>query len=164
MLTGSFASTYHGPPRTTQDVDLVINPMPEQLSALLARFDPGDYYVSTVAAEEALRHRSMFNVIELATGWKADFIVIKDRPFSREEFARREQVELFGTACWIASAEDTIVSKLEWARKGQSERQLRDVVGVVETRGATLDFEYIERCCDSLGLRDWWARVLAETG
>ena len=99
------------------------------------------------------------NVIDLATGWKADFIIRKDRPFSREEFGRRQKVEMFGTAVFVATAEDTVVAKLEWARLGQSERQLRDVAAVVEVSGDGLDFEYVEKWVVELGLEDEWGRV-----
>ena len=119
MLTGSFASTFHGPPRSTRDIDVVIDPTPERLLEELA---PDRYYVSATAAREALALRRQFNVVDLETGWKIDLIIRKDRAYSREEFARRQPAR-------VASAEDTVLSKLEWAKAGESERQLRDVVG-----------------------------------
>jgi hypothetical protein len=95
MIAGSFASTVHALPRTTQDLDIVIDPpTPEALDTLVGSMSPDDYYVDLDAAREALRRRSMFNVIDQA-GWKVDFIVRKNRAFSRDEFAR---VALLGTA------------------------------------------------------------------
>lgn len=72
MVCGSVASTFHSRPRTTQDVDIVVEVDDDRLRTLLARFPEDAYYVSEDAAREALRRRSMFNIIDLATGWKAD--------------------------------------------------------------------------------------------
>jgi hypothetical protein len=85
MVVGSFASTAHGEPRTTRDLDLVIDPRPDQLNELLAALDAEHYYVDSDVAHDALRHRSMFNIIEIATGWKLDLVIRKARPFSIEE-------------------------------------------------------------------------------
>jgi hypothetical protein len=84
MLTGSFASSVHGVPRATQDIDIVIAPTRAQLHSLLAQFPSTEYCVSRDAALDALEHHQQFNVIDLATGWKVDFIVRKPREFSRE--------------------------------------------------------------------------------
>lgn len=72
MVVGSFASTAHGEPRTTRDLDLVIDPSPLQLDQVLAGLDPDQLYVDPAVAREALRRRSMFNVIEMTSGWKLD--------------------------------------------------------------------------------------------
>jgi hypothetical protein len=161
MVAGSFASTHHGVPRTTQDIDLVIEPTDAALRALVAGLSPQAYYVSEEAALDALRRRSMFNVIDLATGWKVDLIVRKARPFSVEEFRRRTAARLLGTDVFIATPEDTILTKLEWASMSGSERQLRDVAGVVEVKGGELDIEYIERWAAELGVVELWRRVMA---
>lgn len=88
MLTGSFASSYHGVPRATQDIDIVVEPTEEGIRSLVRLLPADRYYVDLDAALDALQRRSMFNVLDLATGWKLDLIVRKDRPFSREEFGR----------------------------------------------------------------------------
>ena len=69
MVVGSFASTLHGEPRTTQDLDLVIDPTRESLDAFVAALDPAQFYVDADTARDAFRRRSMFNVIEMATAW-----------------------------------------------------------------------------------------------
>ncbi len=159
MVAGSFASTYHGVPRSTQDVDIVVDPTPASLGALLAALPVDDYYFDADAARDALRRRSQFNLIDMATGWKVDLIVRKARPFSVEEFQRREPAELFGTRVFLATAEDSIISKLEWAKLGDSELQLRDVAGILSVRGARLDRAYIDRWVATLDLAEQWARV-----
>ncbi|MEN8160170.1 MAG: hypothetical protein ABFS41_08880 [Myxococcota bacterium] len=162
MLAGSFASTYHGHPRTTNDIDLVIDPSRTALDEFVRALDPDRFYVSAEAARTAYERRGQFNVVLLDSGWKADLILRKERPFSRAEFERREPAEIAGTPLFVATAEDTIVAKLEWARAGESERQLRDVVGILEVSGEGLDRAYIARWVSELGLEDLWDRASAE--
>jgi hypothetical protein len=82
MVAGSFASTYHGVPRATQDIDLVVDPMPAALSAFIVSLPEDEYYVDADVARDALRRHSQFNVIDMATGWKIDLMIRKPRPFS----------------------------------------------------------------------------------
>lgn len=98
-------------------------------------------------------------MIDMATGWKADLIICKDRSFSIEELARRQPAELMGARTYVATAEDSIIAKLEWAKQSDSARQLRDVAGIVATRGDALDLEYVERWVSALGLKAEWERV-----
>lgn len=162
MVAGSFATTYHGVPRSTHDVDIIIDPTGATLAMLLAALPDADYYVDHDAAKDALRRRSTFNVIDLATGWKVDLIIRKARPFSVEEMARRQRGEIFGAMVAIATAEDAIIAKLEWAQVSDSDRQLRDVAGVLSVRAATLDVTYIEKWVTELGLETQWARARGE--
>ena len=163
MVTGSMASSFHGEPRTTRDLDVVIDPSPDALAALVAALPESEFYVDAATADAALRERGQFNVVEISTGWKVDFIIRKERPFSREEFGRRVPTELFGQPAFIASAEDTIIAKLEWARAGESERQLRDVAAILAVSGDRLDHAYIDRWTQALDLVPLWeqARSLA---
>ena len=159
MVAGSFASTYHGVPRSTQDIDIVIDPAPDSLAALLSSLSDHDYYVDADAAREALARRAQFNLIDMATGWKVDLIVRKARAFSIEEFRRREAAELFGASVFLATAEDSIIAKLEWAKLGDSERQLRDVSGILSVCADALDLSYIEDWVAKLDLLAQWQRV-----
>lgn len=161
MVAGSFASTFHGVARATQDLDLVVEPSAAGLDAFLTSLDPDVYYVDPDTARDALRRRSQFNVIDMTTGWKADLIIRKARPFSIEEFARRQPAELLGTRTYVATAEDSIVAKLEWAKQSDSTRQLRDVAGIVAMRAGALDLEYVERWVTALSLEAEWTRVRA---
>lgn len=162
MIAGSFASTAHGIPRTTQDLDVVIDPpTPEALEALVRSMGTDAYYVDADAARDALRRRSMFNVIDLESAWKVDFIVRKNRPFSREEFSRRVKLDLLDVPVFVASPEDTIVAKLEWSKlSGGSERQRRDVAGILATIGDQLDREHVERWARELELEQEWDAAL----
>jgi hypothetical protein len=161
MVTGSMASSHHGRPRTTHDADIVIEPSGESLESLLGAVAASGMYVSANAAREALRRRRQFNVIDTDSGFKVDLIIRKDRPFSREEFARRRAVALTARlTASIASPEDSILSKLEWARKaGESERQIEDAAAIVVIVGDVLDVAYIERWVDELGVAALWRRI-----
>lgn len=163
MVAGSMSSSLHGRPRATQDADVVIDPTGDQLDPLLALLEQG-YYVSREAALDALRDRTMFNVIDLEGGWKADLIICKDRPFSRQEFARRRQIDAMGQMLWVASPEDIILSKLEWMRGRESEVQYSDVLGVAVTQWGNLDLEYLRKWAGQLGVQDMLTRLLKEAG
>jgi len=164
MLTGSFASAFHGAPRTTQDVDIVIAPTLGSLQKIVRQFPEEEYYVSRDAALQAYGAESLFNVIDLNSGWKIDFIIRKSRPFSLEEFERRREADMLGTRLYIASAEDVILSKLEWAKMSSSERQVNDVAGILRTQGDALDLEYVERWIAALGLENQWTQAKAAAG
>lgn len=163
MLAGSFASSFHGQPRTTQDIDLVIHTDATGLKRLVHELPEDDYYVDIDVALQALRARRQFNVIDMATGWKADLIIRKARPYSLLEFERRQPVVIEGAKFWMASPEDVIVSKLEWALRSSSERQLRDVAGVLAAKPESLDLVYIEHWIQELNLGEVWKAVPRET-
>jgi hypothetical protein len=161
MVAGSVASSHHGLPRATNDADIVVDPAPQDLDRLVAALLSEGYYADARIAREALRTRRLFNVIDPETAFKIDLIIRKERPFSREEFSRREHHDFAGLSISIATAEDTIVSKLEWARKaGGSERQLEDVLGILLVCGDRLDREYVEKWAAGLGVLDLWRAVL----
>ena len=163
MVAGSHASSYHGRPRSTNDIDLIIAPRTRRSLVEFAESFPDDrFYASASAAEEAFLARGMFNVIDMQTGVKVDLILRKARPFSESEFARRKPARIFGVPVFVATPEDTILSKLEWAKLGESERQLRDVEGVMAMAGAELDRAYIEHWARELGVTALWERVQRE--
>jgi hypothetical protein len=163
MVTGSYGSSFHGQHRATQDVDLVIDPTPEQLEQLLSEL-AGRYYVSPDAARDALRQRSMFNVLDFEEGWKLDLIIRKDRPFSVEEFGRRQIAHLHGRPIPLATAEDVILSKLEWNKLTPSERQVQDALNVALVQGAKLDHSYLRKWAPDLGVADQLEQLLRAAG
>jgi len=162
MVTGSIAASYHGRPRATHDADVVIDPGEGQLDELTGNLRTAGFYVDADRAREALRQRRQFNAIEMARATKVDLIIRKGRAFSTEEFGRRRAVDLaFRPRVALVTAEDLVLSKLEWARLGgDSERHVRDAAGVVELNPA-LDRAYIHHWAAELGVSDLWNRIAA---
>jgi len=164
MLTGSFAAAYHGRPRATQDLDFVIAPTPTQIRSFVRSLPTPEYYVDEETALEALRTESHFNVVDLATGWKVDLICRKSRPFSRTEFERRLRANIGGLALDVATAEDVILSKLEWAKLGGSARQIEDVASLLAVRRGELDSQYLDRWVLALGVTAQWNAARTAAG
>jgi hypothetical protein len=162
MIVGSIASTYYGPPRTTQDIDIVVDIEPASFERFLDELDQERYYVPVENARAAVAAKDQFNVIDLESAWKLDLISRKEDPFAREQFARRRPVTIDDTAVYLASPEDTILAKLIWARLGGSERQRRDVAGVLDALRGRLDEPYLDRWADELGVREVLDQLRAE--
>lgn len=160
MVTGSVASSYHGRPRVTHDADVVIDPTPLQLERLVADLDGDGFYVSPAGARAALEQRRQFNAIDTQHACKIDLIIRKDRPYSQEEFGRRQHVDLaFDRPVAMVTPEDAILSKLEWGQRGgDSERQLRDAAAVLEIN-PSVDRAYIERWAAELGVSELWRSI-----
>jgi hypothetical protein len=142
---------------------MVIDPTENQLGSFIALLEQS-YYVSRDAAFDALRRRTMFNVVDLEGGWKADLILRKDRPFSRQEFERRRQIDAMGQMLWVVSPEDTILSKLDWMKGRESDVQYSDALGVAVTQWGNLDLEYLRRWARQLGVENMLNRLLKEAG
>jgi hypothetical protein len=162
MLTGSFASAHYGVPRSTQDIDIVIEATDSQLRNFVRGLHSARYYAELDTALDALRHESLFNVIDTDTGWKIDLIIRKDRPFSREELGRRRLVP--GLPIFVASPEDVIVAKLEWAKLGGSQRQIEDAAAIIRIQGDALDKSYLEKWISELELSDQWMLARRSAG
>ena len=163
MVAGSFASTFHGAIRTTRDLDVVIDPSPEQLAELLYAMTSQGFYVSEGVAKNAFTARTQFNAIDIETAWKIDLILKKDRAFSDMEFSRRTTGEIQGLPASMTTLEDTILSKLDWARSSSSELQLRDVVEVLKAGGEKIDFPYLSKWASALGVTDLLGRCVKES-
>ena len=164
---GSVASTVHGRFRATNDVDVIANLREEHASRLRAELE-ADHYVDEESIRDAVQRRASFNLVHFGTGLKIDVFVAADSEYEAGVRARRVSEPIgdagSGRRLWVASAEDTILAKLVWYRRGggTSERQWRDVQGVVELRGPELDLEYLRRWAPVLGIDDLIEQALAE--
>jgi len=161
FVTGSFASSAHGVPRATNDIDIVISPTREQMNALLAEFSPSDFATNREEVADAFQRRASFNIIDQATFWKVDFILRQFTPFDASRFSRCEIVDIAGVRLQTASAEDILITKLWWAKLGPSERQINDAAGVIRVQASKLDLEYVERWVAVLELDDQWQAALS---
>jgi hypothetical protein len=156
FVTGSFVSSTHGVPRSTNDIDILIAPTPDQLGALMDQFSDPEYYSDREDAFDALQHRSQFNVIDNTSLWKVDFILSKDSAFDRARFARRQVTEIAGVDVYAATPEDVVIAKLLWSKLGESERRLEDAAGVIHMQGETFDTAYVEMWVHALELGEQW--------
>ena len=161
MLSGSVSSSLHGQPRATNDADIVIAPAEEQLIAFVKSLGD-DYYVNPDAARDAFKSNSVFNVIDIQNSWKADLIIRKNRPFSREEFQRRQKANIMGLDAWVVSPEDVILSKLEWAKNNKSSQQFQDALGVATVRYDHLDRDYLHKWAKELQVESSLERLLKQ--
>jgi hypothetical protein len=161
MVVGSHASSLHGIYRATNDVDIVIDPTPAQLAQFVASLGD-DIYVSADAAKDALRRRSMFNIIDFAHGMKADLIVRKNRPFDQEQLQRKRLGTIGGHSVPVASAEDIILAKLEWNRITPSDRQWQDAFNVAVVQWPKLDQAYLRHWAGELGLAEQLEELLRQ--
>lgn len=165
MVGGSTASSVHGEPRTTRDVDIVVEIGIESLESLFDSFDPSQVYADRPETQAiGAAPGQMYNLVDLRGGWKVDLVVRRDRPFSREEFARRIEVEVLGCRVTIATAEDVLLAKLEWFAKGGSSRQLDDAAGIVRVQGDRLDVAYLRRWAAELDVAALLDEVLRAHG
>lgn len=164
LIGGSLASTLHGFSRTTLDSDLVADIRPEHVPILVQQLDDR-YYISDSAIYDAIRHRSSFNLIHLATIFKVDIFLPKARQFDRDQMRQRRQYVVATDperTAYVASPEDTILAKLEWYRLGGevSDRQWRDILGVIQVQGDRLDLAYLQQGAVALKVADLLTRAL----
>lgn len=155
MLTDSMALNHYAQPRMTRDIDIVIALLLKDLEILPSVFGE-EFYFSEEAARGAVLGQSSFNVIHNESLIKVDFIVRKREDYRLAEFERRRRIEVQGHTMWIVSKEDLILSKLDWARESQSQRQLSDVENLLAT-GA--DLNYLQTWSQKLNLTDMLTRV-----
>jgi hypothetical protein len=167
-IGGSVASSEHGIPRTTFDVDLVTDLKAEMVDEFAALLAP-DFYADAGMMRRALERGRAFNVIHYASAYKFDLFPLGNDDYSRTEFGRRTWIELHALdaepiECAVASAEDTILRKLQWYRAGgeTSERQWNDMRGVLKVSGPRLDRAYMRHWAPVLKVDDLLERLLAE--
>lgn len=152
MLTGSMASNYWGIPRTTHDLDFVLVLEPRQVDQLLAAFRTG-LFIQEDSVRSAFQPPYQFNVLDEQSALKADFWLLQDDPFEQTAFRRRLEIELFGVAAWIATAEDVLLHKLYWNKLTPSDRQLQDAAGVYVVQAEVLDRAYLNHWASTLGVQ-----------
>ena len=164
VIGGSLASSVHGEPRATLDVDMVVDLRTRQVKPLWEALRR-DYYIDADEMLAAVKEASSFNAVHFATAIKVDFFIASDDPFEAERLANRQRVELSAGVLYVDTAEHTLLRKLEWYRRGGevSERQWRDVQAIARIQGERLDRDRLHLWAGRLGVSDLLQRVLAET-
>ena len=150
-LTGSMASNYWGVPRTTHDLDFVIQLPPSSIDTIVLAFSP-DFFLDEEAVRAAYHPPHQFNAIDTRSTLKVDFWLPRPDPFDQQMLQRRTRVTLFGEPAWITTAEDSILHKLVWNRITPSDRQLGDAAGVVAVQREKLDTTYLRKWAEQLGV------------
>jgi hypothetical protein len=164
LIGGSLASTLYGMVRTTQDADIVAEMRLEHLQPFVTALQD-EFFIDDEMIAAAIQRNSSFNIIHRETMFKVDVFIPRPRPFLQSQLARAQrQTFTFETevSAKFASPEDTILAKLEWYRLGGeiSERQWRDILGVLKTRAGVLDLSYLRKWAGELKLSDLLERAL----
>ncbi len=149
MISGSVAMSTYILPRATRDIDFVVHLQPKDVEAFANHFKEG-YYCDIAAVRDAIQTQSLFNIIDYNSGFKADFVILKNEPFRQTEFSRRVQSNFDGTPIFLVSPEDLLISKLIWIQQLQSHIQMEDIKNLVVIE--TLDWPYINNWVKSLNL------------
>jgi len=142
-------------------MDLVVEMPTDAIDPLSAEFLPKDFYLppKPVVLSE-IEARGQFNLIHVGSGSKVDFIIRKDRDFSRTEFARRLRVPFSENVdTTSATPEDIILSKLQYYDSGRFEKHLEDIRGILRVSAGVLDIDYIDEWASKLNLADLWKDV-----
>jgi hypothetical protein len=164
LIAGSLASTLYGMVRTTQDSDIVANMRLEHLQPFVSALQD-EFYIDEEMIAESIQGNSSFNIIHRETMFKVDVFIPRPRPFLQAQLDRAQR-QTFSLeremSAKFASAEDTILSKLEWYRMGGevSDRQWRDILGVLKTKSDQLDLAYLHKWAKELNVEDLLERAL----
>jgi len=167
VIGGSLASALHGVARATMDSDIVADFREEHIAPFVETLK-STFYVDDEMIRGAIRAHRSFNIIHLQTFFKVDIFVAKEREFDRLQIARRSSYVLSSEgnqSAYVASAEDTILAKLEWYRMGDevSDRQWKDILGVIKVQKGKLDMEYLRRGANLLKVADLLERALIQS-
>jgi hypothetical protein len=166
LIGGSLASTLYGMVRTTQDSDIIAEMQTEHVQPFVSVLHD-EFYIDEEMIAEAIQQNSSFNIIHRETMFKVDVFIPRPRPFLRSQLARAQRQTFTlesELSAKFASPEDTILSKLEWYRMGGevSDRQWRDILGVLKTRAGELDLAYLRKWAKELKIADLLERASKE--
>lgn len=150
MLSGSVAMSIYTGPRFTRDYDFIVHLKPGDVNHFAEQFKEG-YYCDKDAIFDATRNEGMFNIIDFKSGYKADFIILKNNPYRKTEFERRKKVKFLEMMIDIVSPEDLLLSKIIWIQELQSGVQMEDIKILSEHKG--LDWGYINYWVKELNLK-----------
>lgn len=151
MLSGSLALNVYTVPRMTRDIDMIVALQESNLDLFLSFFPSKSYYVSPIAALEAVRAPGMFNIIDYESGYKLDVIVLKPDLYRQTEFQRRVRTGVLGFLAYIVQPEDLILSKLLWIQQLDSERQRTDIQHLLAL--PEIDSDYLNHWISELNLK-----------
>lgn len=152
MISGSVASMFYGKPRMTHDIDLVVN-ISLDLALSLYREIIDEYYISEEGIKDALVNKTMFNIIHNSTGFKTDCWILTDSEFDISRFSRKQKHKVEERDLYFSTPEDTLIVKLMWLKESGHKKHAEDVSDLLRLFPGKLDYEYIWKWIEKLGLR-----------
>jgi hypothetical protein len=160
-IGGSLAGSFAGEPRATIDIDIVVALDSTDVPALVSALE-SDFYIDAEALHRAVIECGTTNLIHQHTSIKVDLFIAGGTPLDDELLHRRVRVS--GKELWVHSPEDILLQKLRWFRRGGevSDRQWRDVLGIVRVQGRLLNLGYLTAGALRLQVPDLLARALRE--
>jgi len=167
MISGSIASIQYGEPRATLDVDIAMLIGRRGVTAFPHIFSDPEYYcppIDVLEIEVARPNRGHFNIIHSGSGLKADFYPSTNHPYFSWAMKNRKRWVIREQPVWFSPPEYVILWKLEFFREGGGEKHLRDVRGMVDVSGPTLDFEFLKLAVKKLDLDATWTLSLSPPG
>lgn len=163
-ITGGVAASTFGDPRTTRDLDVVIAVSTQKLETLVHALEANRFYVPGLDDVRSGRMRTL-SITHQESIARADLMVAGTEPFDRQKMVRRRLIEIIGIgAFYFASPEDVILNKLRWRQRSDSEKQWRDVLGILKVQGETLDMDYLGEWAAHLDLLEDLAHAIDEAG
>jgi hypothetical protein len=152
MLSGSVAMNFYTDPRTTRDIDIIVELQNQHVPAFVTQLEH-QFYVYPEGIYEEIARQGMFNIIDFKTGLKIDFILRNDEAHEQLKFKNRRKIQYFGIDLWIICLEDLVISKLKWIQVLESEKQKNDITNLLDV--FYIDMEYIKDWCTQLNLKTY---------
>jgi hypothetical protein len=149
MVVGSLATNFYGIPRSTRDADFVIQ-IPPPFASLTERLG-ANLRLAAQASFEGVTGTVRHRIEAKGTSFTVELFELSDDPHDVSRFARRRRVRLLGKDVFVATAEDTIVTKLRWAMQPGREKDVDDVRSVIAVQGDSLDWTYVQQWCNQHG-------------
>jgi hypothetical protein len=167
LIGGSLASTIYGLVRTTQDVDIIADMHLEHVQPFITSLE-GEFFLEEEMIVDSIQRNTSFNIIHRKTMFKVDVFIPSKTPFQESELNRAQKQiinEVPEISAYFASPEDTIIAKLEWFRMGGelSERQWRDVLGILKVREGLVDLDYLRKWAGELNVIDLLEKAQKES-
>lgn len=153
MLVGSMASNFWGIPRSTHDIDFVVQYDSKDVDTIVSLF-ADDFFIQEISVRSALKPPFQFNALDNRSALKVDFFRLAGDAYEMERFARRQSVTILGEPAFLASPEDVILHKLRWYTISPSDRQLNDSVGILAVSGDLVDNDYLDHWANQIGVTD----------
>ncbi|MBD2035305.1 hypothetical protein H6F76_09730 [Leptolyngbya sp. FACHB-321] len=163
-ITGGVASSTYGEVRATRDLDIVFTLEQTQLSVLVSQLEANGFYVPGVEDLRDGRVQTL-SITHQVTISRCDLVLAQDSKFDRLKFARRQLINIIGYgSVYFASPEDLVLNKLRWGQRSNSEKQWRDVIGILKVQGQALDFDYLFQWAETLDLTEALSQAIIAAG